>query len=93
MLIGKQPLARRMLESVFDEPLRVSARGWTALNLLWAAWFAGLALANIYIARNFAESTWVDFKVFGISVATVVFVIPQALWLSGKIKQATPEQA
>jgi intracellular septation protein len=93
MVIGKKPLARRLLESVFEEPLEVSARGWTLLNTLWAAWFACLALANIYVARNFAESVWVNFKVFGISAATLVFVIPQALWLSGKIKPAQPEQA
>jgi intracellular septation protein len=93
MLVGKQPLARRMLESVFEEPLQVSPRSWTAINALWAVWFAALALANIYIARNFAEGVWVNFKVFGISAATLVFVIPQALWLSGKIKQAEPGQA
>ena len=93
MVIGKQPLARRLLESVFEEPLDVSPRGWMTLNTLWAAWFACLALANIYVAHNFAESVWVNFKVFGISVATLVFVIPQALWLSSKIKPAEPEQA
>src|ERR1700683_5052032 len=65
MVIGKQPLARRMLESVFEEPLQVSVRSWKTINALWAAWFACLALANIYIARNFAESVWVNFKVFG----------------------------
>jgi intracellular septation protein len=78
---------------MFEEPLQVSPRGWTAINALWAVWFAALALANIYIARNFAEGVWVNFKVFGISAATLVFVIPQALWLSGKIKQAEPGQA
>ena len=92
-VISKQPLARRLLESVFEEPLEVSARGWTTINALWAAWFACLSLANIYVARNFAESVWVNFKVFGISVATLVFVIPQALWLSSKVKPAQPEQA
>jgi intracellular septation protein len=92
MLIGRQPLAKRMLESVFDEPLQVSARSWSVINMLWAAWFACLALANIYIARNFPESIWVDFKVFGISAAMLVFVIPQALWLSGKMKQSAAEQ-
>jgi intracellular septation protein len=92
-VIGKQPLARRMLESVFEEPLQVSVRSWKTINALWGAWFACLALANIYIARNFAESVWVNFKVFGISAATLLFVIPQALWLSGKIKPAAPEQA
>jgi intracellular septation protein len=93
MVVGKQPLARRLLESVFEDPLDVSARSWNTLNALWAAWFACLALANIYVARNFAESVWVNFKVFGISVATLVFVIPQALWLSNKVKPAQPEQA
>jgi intracellular septation protein len=78
---------------VFEEPLEVSERGWKTINVLWAVWFACLALANIYIARNFAESVWVNFKVFGISVAMLVFVIPQAIWLSGKIKQAAPKQA
>jgi len=91
--IGKRPLVRRMLESVFDEPLLVSARAWNALNVLWAAWFASLALLNIYIAHNFAENVWVNFKVFGITGATMVFVIPQAVWLSGKLKPAAPESA
>ena len=94
MLIGKQPLARRMLESVFEDPLQVSPRSWVAINTLWAVWFACLALANIYVARNFAESVWVNFKVFGISLATLIFVIPQAIWLSSKIiKQTEPENA
>jgi intracellular septation protein len=93
MLIGKQPLVRRMLESVFEEPLQVSPRAWTTLNVVWAAWFACLAFANIYIARNFAENLWVNFKVFGITGATMVFLIPQVLWLSSKIKPVAPEQA
>jgi intracellular septation protein len=93
MLIGKQPLVRRLLESAFEEPLQVSARAWRSLNVLWAVWFACLAFANIYIARNFAENVWVNFKVFGITAATIVFVIPQALWLSSKMKPAHRSQA
>ena len=38
-VIGKQPLARRMLEGVFSEPLHIAARGWRLINTLWAAWF------------------------------------------------------
>jgi intracellular septation protein len=84
MAIGKQPLVRRMLEGVFEEPLEVSSRTWLLINALWAAWFAALAVANIYVANNFAESTWVHFKVYGITPATMLFMIPQVLWLSGK---------
>jgi intracellular septation protein len=86
MIIGKQPLARRMLESVFEEPLRVTARGWALINGIWALWFALLAVANIYVAHNFAESVWVNFKVFGISLASMAFIVPQVVWLSSKLK-------
>jgi intracellular septation protein len=84
--IGKKPLARRMLEGVFSEPLAISQGTWVLINSLWAGWFALLAAANIYVARNFAESVWVNFKVFGISLAMLIFMIPQVLWLSGRTK-------
>jgi intracellular septation protein len=87
MVVGKQPLVRRMLEAVFEEPLRISTRTWLLINSVWVVWFALLATANIYVARHFAESVWVNFKVFGISVATMIFLIPQVLWLSGKTTQ------
>jgi intracellular septation protein len=89
--IGKQPLARRMFEGVFSEPLELSQAAWRTINTLWAGWFAALALANIYIAHNFAESVWVNFKVFGISIAMMIFMVPQVIWLNGKIKPAQTE--
>jgi intracellular septation protein len=88
MFIGRQPLARRMLEAVFNEPLQVSARTWQLINLLWVCWFALLAAGNIYVAWNFTESVWVNFKVFGITAAMLVFMVPQVMWLSGKTKTA-----
>jgi intracellular septation protein len=93
MVMGSQPLARRMLESVFETPLSVSARTWSAINVLWVAFFAVLAFANIYIARNFSENIWVNFKVIGLPVLLFVFMFPQALWLSTKLKPAAAGQA
>ncbi len=93
MFIGKQPLARRMLEAAFPQPLEISSRAWLLINALWVGWLALLAAANIYVARNFAESTWVHFKVFGITIALFVFMVPQVLWLSGKAKAPVPEQS
>jgi len=92
-VFGRQPLARRMLESVFSEPLDLSRHTWIVINSLWAAWFAVLAAANIYIAQNFAEGVWVKFKVFGISVAMLIFMLPQVIWLNGKTKTAPAERS
>jgi intracellular septation protein len=92
-VIGKQPLARRMLEGVFEEPIEVSPCTWQLLNIVWAVWFALLAAANLYVARNFDEDVWVKFKVFGIGAALVVFMIPQVLWLSSKLRRVESEAA
>jgi intracellular septation protein len=91
MFIGKQPLARRMFGPAFEGTLQVSSRAWAAINVLWVAWFALLAAANIYIARNFAESVWVHFKVIGIPAAMFIFMLPQVFWLSTKAKAAHPD--
>jgi intracellular septation protein len=90
MLIGKQPLVRRMLESAFDAPLRISSRAWLLINSLWAGWFALLAAANIYVAHNFTEAVWVKFKVFGITAATMLFLIPQVFWLASRTANPAP---
>jgi len=92
-VIGRQPLARRMLESVFSAPLDLRPHQWVLINAAWAGWFALLAIANIYIARNFSEGVWVDFKVFGISVAMMLFMIPQVIWLNGKTAAAPAERS
>ena len=92
-LLGRQPLARRMLESVFSEPLDISRKGWLAINAAWGCWFALLAAVNLYVARTFAPGVWVNFKVFGITAAMLAFMIPQVLWLSGRTRVAQPERS
>ncbi len=89
---GGRPLARRMLEGVFNEELEVGSRAWLLLNALWAAWFALLAGLNIYVARTFSDALWVDFKVFGLTIAMMLFLLPQIFWLHGKIKPVAAAQ-
>jgi intracellular septation protein len=85
-VIGRQPLARRMLEGAFSEPIDVTPHAWIVINTLWVAWFSALAVLNIYVATHFAENIWVKFKVFGLTIAMIVFMVPQVIWLNGKLK-------
>jgi intracellular septation protein len=84
MVIGKQPLVRRLLEAAFPEPVTVSTRAWLTINCLWAAWFAAFAILNLYVAKHFAVDLWVKFKVFGFPAATMLFMLPQVFWLASK---------
>ena len=55
---------------------------WHQLNLAWAAFFFFMGVLNLYVAFEYSEEAWVNFKLFGSTGLLVVFVILQGLWLS-----------
>ena len=84
--IGEKPLVRRFLEMTGELPTdRISDAEWRMLNIVWAAFFALMGVANIYVAYNFSEPFWVNFKVFGLMGLTFIFMIAQGLWLVSKL--------
>lgn len=84
--IGEKPLVRRVLEMTGELPTeKISAGEWRFLNLIWVAFFVLMGAANIYVAYNFSEAFWVNFKVFGLMGITFVFMIAQGFWLVSKL--------
>lgn len=83
-LIGKKPLIQRMFTAMMPDGFALSPRGWQGLNLLWAAWFALVAGANLYVAKVYSEQVWVNFHTYGVSLATLVFMLPQVFWMASK---------
>ena len=58
---------------------------WRRLNLIWVVFFAAMGIANIYVAYNYSEQFWVNFKVFGLLALTFVFMLAQGFWLVSKL--------
>ncbi|MDG1436192.1 MAG: septation protein A [Rickettsiaceae bacterium] len=52
-------------------------QNWQSLNLRFMWFFFFMSVLNEIIWRNFDESTWVNFKVFGVLPITLVFVMLQ----------------
>lgn len=86
--IGKRPLVATLLGSALDPSGTIPMRLWRRLNGLWVAFYAGLGVLNIEVAYHASERTWVNFKVFGLTVATAVFIFAQALWLARRAAPA-----
>ena len=84
--IGKKPIVQRMMESTVDMPAAI----WVRLNMAWAIFFVFLGFINPYVAYNFDEETWVNFKLFGMIGLTFVFIIAQAFFIGRYIKE--PEE-
>ncbi len=83
-LIAKKNLIRAMMEKSMALPDVI----WSRLNLTWAGFFALMGALNLFVAFNFPTATWVNFKLFGVTVLMIVFVVGQMLMLSKYIKDA-----
>lgn len=79
---SSKPMMQRLLESVAKGEINLLPQDWQRLNLMWAGFFLLSGAANIYVAYNFSEGVWVNFKLFGLLGMTVAFVLLQAFWLS-----------
>ena len=55
---------------------------WQKLNIAWAIFFFLMGALNLYVAFQYSESTWVNFKLFGSTGILIAFVIAQGFWLS-----------
>ncbi len=85
--IGHKTIIQRLLQSVSTEPINMEPGDWRTLNQMWALFFFASGAANIYVAYNFPESVWVNFKLFGLMGMTLVFVLLQGLWLSRRVQE------
>lgn len=66
------------LRYVMEELVPLKPEGWMILTKRVAAFFAVLMVANEVIWRNFSTDLWVNFKTFGLPLATMAFFMAQA---------------
>jgi len=76
--IGKKPVVQRLMEKGIQLPSRI----WRQLNFAWFVFFAVMGSLNLYVAFNYSEATWVDFKLFGMLGLTFVFILAQGIYMS-----------
>ena len=81
-LFGKNLIRKMLSEQVtLPEPL------WARLNLAWAAFFALMGVANLFIAFNYPTDIWVNFKLFGGMGLMFVFIVAQGFWLARYVEE------
>ena len=73
---------KSLLERMMAEHIQLPPKIWFNLNIAWVLFFIGSGLANLYVAFNFPEEIWVNFKLFGLLGLTIIFIIGQSIYLS-----------
>ena len=85
--VGDKTLSERMLGTQMDPPPEV----WSRVNLSCVAFFAALGVLNLYVAFNFSESDWVNFKLFGTTALTFIFMLAVFFYIFSKMPEEEPE--
>ena len=68
---------QQMMGKMLDAPQAI----WTKLNLTWVVFLIILGFVNLYVAFNYSEDTWVNFKLFGVTGVLILFIIAQTIIL------------
>jgi intracellular septation protein len=82
LMVSDKIFNKNIIKDFLDESLTLPENIWRKLNLAWALFFAFCAILNLYVAFNFDQDTWVNFKVFGLTGLMFVFSIASILLLS-----------
>lgn len=84
--IGNKPAIEHMMGHAVNAPKAV----WQRLNTLWIFYFIVLGIINLAVAFLLSEALWIQFKVFGNLILTLLFVFGQMPLLAKYIETDTP---
>ena len=73
LIFGKRFFEKNFIQFFFKSAFQLNDEGWSKLSDRWAYFFIFLAFLNEIIWRTQPESTWVNFKVWGILPLTFIF--------------------
>lgn len=90
LVVGQGFMGKLPMKALMGTQLDLPDPVWRVVGWSWAAFFAFMGALNLWVAFNFDENTWVNFKLFGGMGLMVVFVIAQAVYLGRHMK---PEEA
>ena len=77
LIVSKIFYQKNFLKLFLQTAFQLNEEGWSKLNLRWAYFFIFLAILNEIVWRTQPETTWVNFKVWGMLPITIIFTAMQ----------------
>lgn len=94
LVLGGVAFKKNVLKMMMGSAFEMSTPSWNTLAIRWGIFFFVLALINELVWRNFTESFWANFKLFGFLPITILFTLSQMPFIlkHGKMKTQTPPE-
>jgi len=87
VLIASQLLFKKnLMKQMLGKQVKLQDHAWNHISMNVIIFMIGIGILNLYVAFNFDENTWVNFKLFGITFLLFIFMIYLALYISKENK-------
>ena len=77
LIVSNIDFNKNFLKLFLQTAFQLNDEGWKKLNFRWAYFFVFLAILNEIVWRTQPETTWVNFKVWGMLPITIIFTAMQ----------------
>ena len=82
LLFSNLFLKKNLVQMALGKQVELKNKFWNLINWYTSIFFVLLGFINLYVAYNFSEDTWVNFKLFGITGLLLMFMIFLGLYIS-----------
>lgn len=68
-------MGKSAIKQMIGKEIQLPDAVWAKVNWAWVAYFLACAVVNVYIAFRLPLDVWVNFKVFGLLITTLIFTV------------------
>ena len=84
-------MGKSLIKSMLGKELTLPDTVWTRVTWAWVGFFTLSGIVNIILAYHVSLDVWVNFKVFGLFIATLVFTVLTVLYMYKHMPKKDPE--
>ncbi|MFZ8943175.1 MAG: septation protein A [Methylophilaceae bacterium] len=88
LLCSNRFFGKNLIKLAMGAQIQLKDWLWSKLNFFSSLFFVFLGFINLYVAYNFSENTWVNFKLFGLTALLFLFFICLAIYVSRVNKES-----
>lgn len=83
--------AKTLVQKLLEKNVSLPTKAWSLLNITWYSFFFFMGILNLFVVYTFDTDTWVNFKLFGTLILTIIFVLIQGI-LVARFLPSAPEK-
>lgn len=89
LVVGNFWFKKPTFEVMLGKELEAPRKTWANFTRYWIYFFIGMGFLNLWVAYQFDTDTWVNFKLFGTLILSLIFTVANGFYLmrNGAIKQ------